>query len=345
MKIGIIGAGLSGLTAGRILARAGHEVSVFEKSKGYGGRMSTRRSGGNPVRLLDHGAPFIAGSSPEFRSFIQELKNNSIVEAWPADLARYSNGTISKETSDRDTRDWHIAPAGMNSIGKYLGRWMDLYFEEKAGGITHIGGAGAMKKAWMINSSSINVFEADAVIIATPAIQAYGLISTAQDEFEMRKMISVLDEIPYSSCYALMARYGKRDIAEWGAMVCDHPVISWICNEGTKRNSYGESIIVTHTTDHFCKRAIEIKNHEQTLNGILSGLKEILGSWAGNPEWCQTHLWRYHLPVKSLDLPFLESDNEDAPIAVTGDYFQGKSMEAAYLSGLKLAEHWASKFA
>ena len=345
MKIGIIGAGLSGLTAGRILARAGHEVSVFEKSKGYGGRMSTRRSGSNPVHLLDHGAPYLAGSSPEFSSFIQELKKNNIITEWSADLVKYSNGTISKETSGRYSQNWHVAPSGMNSIGKYLGRWLDLYLDEKVGAITHIGGAGARKKAWMINSSSINVFEADAVVIATPAIQAYGLISTAQDEFDLRKMITMLDDIPYSSTYSLMARYGKFDMPEWSAMICDHPVISWVCNEGSKRDSDRESIIVTHTTDSYCKESLEEDDRGQVTSHILAALKDILGPWAGNPEWCQPHLWRYHLPGKSLDMPFLESDNEEAPIAVVGDYFQGKSLEAAYLSGFKLGEYWASKFA
>jgi predicted NAD/FAD-dependent oxidoreductase len=42
LNIAIIGAGIAGITAARTLANAGHKVQVFEKSRGAGGRMSTR---------------------------------------------------------------------------------------------------------------------------------------------------------------------------------------------------------------------------------------------------------------------------------------------------------------
>ena len=54
MLIGIIGAGIAGLTAGRQLARHGHEVIVLEKSRGYGGRLSTRYSEPEQNIKVDH---------------------------------------------------------------------------------------------------------------------------------------------------------------------------------------------------------------------------------------------------------------------------------------------------
>nr|WP_230944119.1 FAD-dependent oxidoreductase [Burkholderia vietnamiensis] len=41
--IAIVGAGIAGLACARVLADAGHRVTVYEKSRGVGGRMSTRR--------------------------------------------------------------------------------------------------------------------------------------------------------------------------------------------------------------------------------------------------------------------------------------------------------------
>jgi len=43
MKIAIIGAGMSGLACADALLEVGHEVSLFDKGRGPGGRMSTRR--------------------------------------------------------------------------------------------------------------------------------------------------------------------------------------------------------------------------------------------------------------------------------------------------------------
>ncbi len=55
-RIAVVGAGLAGLGAARALAGAGREVVVFEKSRGLGGRLATRRVEG---AVLDHGCPVI----------------------------------------------------------------------------------------------------------------------------------------------------------------------------------------------------------------------------------------------------------------------------------------------
>jgi len=44
MRVAIIGAGLTGLTAASLLRDAGVEITVFDKSRGLGGRLSTRRT-------------------------------------------------------------------------------------------------------------------------------------------------------------------------------------------------------------------------------------------------------------------------------------------------------------
>ena len=53
-RVAVIGAGLTGLTAARRLADAGCAVVVFDKSRGLGGRLATRRTALGPI---DHGAP------------------------------------------------------------------------------------------------------------------------------------------------------------------------------------------------------------------------------------------------------------------------------------------------
>ncbi|MFM7274112.1 MAG: FAD-dependent oxidoreductase, partial [Gammaproteobacteria bacterium] len=53
-RIAVIGAGIAGLALARALADAA-EVTVFEKSRGAGGRMSTRRQ--EPWHF-DHGTQF-----------------------------------------------------------------------------------------------------------------------------------------------------------------------------------------------------------------------------------------------------------------------------------------------
>ncbi|HAV50260.1 MAG TPA: deoxyribodipyrimidine photolyase, partial [Brevundimonas sp.] len=60
-RIAIIGAGLAGLAAGRALAETGMTPVIFEKSRGLGGRLATRRTDFGPI---DHGAPGVPASVP-----------------------------------------------------------------------------------------------------------------------------------------------------------------------------------------------------------------------------------------------------------------------------------------
>ena len=43
LPVAIIGAGLAGLSCAQALVQSGHQVHVFDKSRGPSGRMSTRR--------------------------------------------------------------------------------------------------------------------------------------------------------------------------------------------------------------------------------------------------------------------------------------------------------------
>ena len=43
INIGVIGAGMAGITCANYLFSKGFEVTVYEKSRGLGGRMATKR--------------------------------------------------------------------------------------------------------------------------------------------------------------------------------------------------------------------------------------------------------------------------------------------------------------
>lgn len=71
MRAAVIGAGLAGLAAARRLAEAGAAVTVFEKSRGLGGRLATRRVGD---LVVNHGAPAIdAPVGTALRDLLEDL--------------------------------------------------------------------------------------------------------------------------------------------------------------------------------------------------------------------------------------------------------------------------------
>ena len=62
-RVAVIGAGIAGLACARTLAQAGCEVTVFEKSRGFGGRMACRQT---PFGTHDHGAQYFTVRDKRF---------------------------------------------------------------------------------------------------------------------------------------------------------------------------------------------------------------------------------------------------------------------------------------
>ena len=82
-RVAVIGAGLSGLVAAGQLRKCS-DVEVFEKSRGFGGRMATRYGADFE---FDHGAQFFTARSAAFKDFLEPLVAHEIVACWHARFA------------------------------------------------------------------------------------------------------------------------------------------------------------------------------------------------------------------------------------------------------------------
>ncbi|PWN06565.1 NAD(P)/FAD-dependent oxidoreductase [Rhodohalobacter mucosus] len=343
MVIGIIGAGISGLTAGKILAEAGHDVTIFEKSRGYGGRMATRYAGKSNQLKLDHGLSWFSPESDEFKAFTAEMLEKKLLRVWGRNFMFYDGEVLSSSNPNNESSLKYTAVGGMNTIGKHLSRWVDVQTEARVGGLTYIGNHRTKKRPWMINMSSARTFEADAIIIATPAPQAYGIINTTIDEVDTLKIVREIDDINYSPVLTLMLGFSKMDAPEWEGIVCRNSAIQFVSNESSKRDTGHKCALVVHASSAFSS-ANKDEDEERLTGKLTAALAEITGGWVTAPDWSQLHYWKYSTPKSFLEAPFMEIQEKEAQLAVIGDYFNGRGIDAAYRSGLALGRHWAEKY-
>lgn len=330
------------MTAGRILARAGHEVTVFEKSRGYGGRMATRYAGKENSSKMDHGLSYFGVKSNEFREFTAELLDQGLIQTWGDNFAAYDGEKFLESAPNQSSEALYTSTGGMNKIGKYLARWVDIRTETKVGGLTYFGTNRSKKRSWMMNLTSSNTFEADAVIIALPAPQAYGIISSTIDETNTLKIVRQIDEVSYQPAFSLMAGYGSEEAPDWEGVICRNSPLEFISNESLKRDTQ-ETSFVLQTSGGFTKEYRD--SDEDTISKKMLGeFAEIAGGWAASPEWQQLHFWRYSRAQKVINSPYLELEDEDAPLALTGDYLNGNTVDDSYRSGYMLANDWVKKF-
>lgn len=325
------------------MAQAGHDVTIFEKGDVFGGRLATKYIGNNKEHQLDFGAPYLEIATPEFREFSVKLSEKGLLQPWGGDFRFFDGERMLDQNPNGMTNPVVTSRQGMDSIGKYLSRWSDIRQNTKVGGITYIGDNRTKKRPWMITLTSREVIGADAILIALPAPQAYGILGSTIDETNTLKIVREIDEIAYSKTYSLSAGYAGQEIPEWQGIACNQSSLEFISNEGLKRGGSQGSQFVLHSTDAFVQKHVH-STKDQIVKEMLSEFAKITGGWATSPEWYDLDLWRFKAPFKTINRPYFELEETDSPLALVGDYFEGSGAAFAYQSGKRLAEHWVERF-
>lgn len=85
LNVAVIGSGLGGLSFCKTLQQRGNpqlfEITVFEKSRGPGGRISTRREKVNDHQFsFDHGAQYFTARDPLFQEQVNHWLKEGVVQ-------------------------------------------------------------------------------------------------------------------------------------------------------------------------------------------------------------------------------------------------------------------------
>ena len=125
IRVAIIGAGLSGLVLAHRL-QAAAEVTVFEKSRGSGGRLSTRYAGDYE---FDHGAQYFTARTEAFRSFLQPLIEAGMIAQWRPAIAEFDRSKVTTVHDPDGAETRYVGAPRMNRIGKALADELILELE------------------------------------------------------------------------------------------------------------------------------------------------------------------------------------------------------------------------
>lgn len=155
MRTAIIGAGIAGLACANRLVAAGHDVVLFDKARGTGGRLSTRRVATARGEIaFDHGATHFTVRSPEFRALAREWMQGGHAAPWPV--------------AGLDA--WVGVPT-MNAPVKAMAAHHKILWSSHISAIVREDGA------WSLYRASERIGPFDAVVVAIPAEQAAPLPS------------------------------------------------------------------------------------------------------------------------------------------------------------------------
>jgi predicted NAD/FAD-dependent oxidoreductase len=327
MQVAIIGAGLAGLTAARQCQAQGHHVTVYEKSRGVSGRMSTRQT---ELGGFDHGAQYFTASSDRFKKEVADWRKLEWVVPWDSKLVNLDHG----KTSAVSTSTQRFVPVpGMSSLGKQLSHGLDVRLEQQVVALEAHG------DQWILSVKTEDIPVAasagpfDAVIMAIPPEQASALL---KDYASFSKTVAGVHLQP---CWVLMLGFQHPLNLDYDGAWVANSRLGWIARDTSKPDHRAGERWVCHATAAWSVEHLE-DDHERAKEKLSKAFHEATGSPI-QAIHAVTHRWRY----AQADSPLAESFLWDAKakIGVCGDWFAaglegGGRVENAFLSGLGLAQ-------
>lgn len=306
MDFAIIGAGMAGLACADILSAAGHSVALFDKGRGAGGRMSTRRlqtSLGEAT--FDHGAQYFTARDPDFRRLVVEWRDMGIAAMWPPAGA-----------------DAWVGVPGMNAIVRQMASSHPVVWGHLVTGMVR------KTSGWWLMGETGEIGPFDAIVLAIPAEQAAAILCL--HDFPMTQIALMARSQP---CWTGMFVF-DRLLEGLPTVIRNRGDITWATRNSAKPGRpEPESWVVQASAAWSSARLEDAPGLISAL--LLAALSEAAGSILPQPVAATAHRWRYALSAGTGDGALW---NGDLRLGVCGDWLLGPRVECAWLSGRILAQ-------
>jgi len=317
-SVAIVGAGVAGLTAARLLAERGYPVTIFDKGARPGGRTSTRQDGSF---AFDHGCQYFTARDRRFQRYVEAWVDRGIVSIWPARRASCLRGVVTRVDDDVVR---YVGVPGMNAIALHLAHGLDVQQ-----GI-HILELQQTSGDWRLiadPSSPDRTFEI--VLVATPAEQAVPLLNATPN------LAAEVSKVFMQPCWSVMVVFDYELDAAFDAAHFSASPLVWAANDGSKPGRSGNECWVLHASPSWTMGHLE-ERPDFVADLLLKAFFESSGMHAVKPKYIRAHRWRYASPQEPLRAGCLWNKAEG--IGVCGDWCHSARVQGAFLSGLQLAE-------
>ena len=312
----VIGAGISGLSCATSLQQAGLTVTLFDKSMGPAGRMSTRRSNG---WQCDHGAQYFTARHPDFRDEVARWQHAGVADVWAPRLQTLGDGSLSDQ--DQGLQRFVGVPR-MTAPAHFLCDALTLKTQSTIQRIAR------QENGWYLYSAADGRLDTrfDAVLLSLPAPQAAMLLREPAP-----KLATVANNARMRGCWCLMLRFDSALALPFDAAFVNTGPLRWVARDSSKPGRSGQETWVLHASADWSDAHLE-EDADSVADSLLQAFSQ-LGAPA--PDAWTAHRWRYAStdPQPSKGCAW----DAEAAIGLCGDWINGGNVEGAWLSGRQLA--------
>jgi len=313
-SIVVVGAGPAGLTAARNLVDAGRDVLVLEKSRGVGGRTSTRR-GASGARL-DHGCQFVSriGDCPSEDAAAWEAAGLSM--RWDP---RLSPGTKAPAFAGGH---WSVGTPTMSAIAKHLGEGIEVRTGWRAVALEQV------EAGWRIVSEQGGYIECEMLLITVPAPQAAVLLEPTGFEHQ-----GLFADVAYDPVWALLLEGEAAPTLDYDAYGAEDEPLGWIAAQHSRPGRPDDPAWIGLAARAWSREHLE-DDADSVRTVLLDSFSRITGVHPGDAG--AVHRWRHAIVSRPLAQPMLVDATRR--LVACGDWCLGPTIEHAVRSGQAAAE-------
>ena len=317
----IVGAGISGITAGKYLHKNGFSVKILDKGKAIGGRLATRRINFNDEQLqIDYGCKYLEAHTLEFSQELVDLIKNDTIKKWNTENQNTLLGELENKLK-------FIGRQSMRQIAIELSKDLNISNGVK---ITNIDYAG---DEWNVIDDKNNLTKAQTIILTMPVPQSLELIKNSKLIIPT-EIYNNLSKVEYARSIAgILILENSSNIKNEGGLKLENGPISFITDNNLKGVNNSLTALTIEMANDFSIENWD-RSDEEIIELIIDASSEYFNSKVLKS---QIHKWKYSTPRKSYPKKF-ESVNLPGKLYFAGDAFLGNNVESAYLSGLYSAK-------
>ena len=325
MTIAIIGAGLSGLTCAATLKESGRDVVVFDKGRGPGGRMSTRRAATSLGEVrFDHGCQYFTARSTRFQTAVSQWVEAGAAAPWQGRIGRQTGpGTADFEEVPQENTRW-VGTPGMNSIIRHISYELHVSWARRVRALN------AAEASWTLTFEDAGVEGPfDTVLLAVPAEQVGDILEDLAPALTAKAQ-----RVQSAPCWTLMAAFDDRFSYEWAGIYPYGPVLAWACLNQSKPGRGSVPTWVVQASAMWSKAHLE-----DAADDVAEALFAEFSKTVANtkPIHLAAHRWRFAFPHAGPE-PVPAAFDATLRIGTCGDWHVAPNVEGAWTSGRALAD-------
>ena len=318
MRIAVIGAGLAGAAAARVLRAAGASVTLYDKGRGSGGRLSTRRAK-TPLGEMrfDHGAQYVTAQSDSFAAFLSTAGEAGVAEPWAARLV--SIDRAGNLDALRGEPRW-IGSPGMSALVKFALDDFNVRHGRRAIRLTGEPGA------WTIrfeDDTAEGPFER--IALTLPPEQLIDLLARSDGDFA--RVIADARQAEIAPCWTVMAATEPGFDPGFDGAKLLGGAVRWMALTGARPGGKAGGVVLQASPDW---SEAFLENDADEVARILC--EEVFIRFGmPKPIWSCAHRWRYAMVTRPASSAADISDS--GTVGCGGDWRLGGKAECAWRSG------------